>query len=221
MSSDPNSEDTTPIPKETLNRIAEKEAIVGCFSLGLYAWDLLRYFSHQPKVSGDPFDLGIPRQTGGIAGLIDQNMGDLGFTLALIYVSRIPVEIGAKIYEAITDKKVNPRIKLSLAVLMGMAYPTAMELGIIHGSGNTKDPLDLFGVIVAGAAVSAGYEVAEFLSTRPPHYLETKFTDMLDKIKPIAEDAVKKINDNFPLYINPATRLVEIKPRRPQDTKRN
>ena len=200
MQDDLNPESTTFTPNETLNRITKKEAIPGCLCSGLYIWDMLRFFGHEPpdNIPSGQLNLGIPRQTEGIAGLIDQNMGDLGMTLALIYVARIPVEIGAKVYEAIWNKKVNPRIKLCLAVLMGMAYPTMMELGIAPGAGNTKYPLDLFGVIVAGIAVTAGFETAEFLSTRPPNYLNDKFIKIQNRIKPIAEAAANKFSGLSP-----------------------
>lgn len=220
MLSDSNIDNAAPTPNETRNRIIIREGLPLVLSYELYTWDILRWHIHQP-LDNSGLDLGIPRQTDGITGLIDQHMGDLGFTLALIYLSRIPVEIGAKIYEAASNKRVSPRIKLCLSVLAGMAWPAMGEMGVnVHFPG-VNEPADLFGVIVAGLVVTAGFETAEFLSTRPPHYLETKFTNLVNKIKPIAENVVKKFNDNFPLYINPATRLVEIKPRRPQDTKQN
>ncbi|GEM_PF-5015205 len=174
-----------------------REAIMLCTNMGLYTMDMLRYFSHQPKTPHDPLALNIPRQTEGITGLIDQHMGDLGFTLALIYAARIPVEIGAKIYEAIWDKKVNPRIKLYLAVLAGMAWPTMGELGKVPFPG-TNEPADLFGIMVAGIVVTAGYETAEFLSKKSPTYWNQKFADTINRIKPIAEAVTKKYKGIFP-----------------------
>src|SRR3989344_2905234 len=99
-----------PDPNSTLLR----EGLMLSTCLGLYMWDTMRFLSHQPsKTSGGGWLMqDIPRQTEGLPGLIDQHMGDLGITLVLIYLLRVPVEIGAKIYEAISSKKVNPRTKL-------------------------------------------------------------------------------------------------------------
>lgn len=159
-------------------------------NLGLYVWDILRYLGHQPPSKTDSLALGIPRQTEGLAGLVDQHMGDLGPTLALIYLSRIPVEVGAKLYEAVSSKKVNPRTKLCLAVLIGMSWPIAGELGFVSLPG-VDEPADLFGIAVAGIVVTAGYEAAKFIISKPERYWEDRFVQALEAVKPIAEKLIK------------------------------
>ena len=201
MQNDQSPEEVKPILNKSQEKLFKKEAIAGCLCFGLNMWDMFRYFSHQSPV--DPYHvpptLGIPYQTEGIVGFFDQHVGDAGPTILLTYLARIPVEIGAKILEAATSRKLSSRAKLYIALSMGMAWPVLGELNLVPMPG-TNEPFDLFGVAVAAIAVTASYEIGEFFSKSPPEKMVRAFGNIKKslgiKTAPVL-DKFRDLNSKF------------------------
>ena len=169
-----------PLPTfgESVNEIIKKEGYRGFLPGLLWSIDMARWISHQPIPTGN----GLPYLTDGVSGFIDQHLGNAFPTISLIYVARIPVEIGAKLYEAVTSNKLSARAKLYTAIAMGVTWPVLLELGIFS-KGNTVDPLDHFGTLVATVAISAGFEFAEFMSKPASREMKDKFKSFGNSIE--------------------------------------
>lgn len=160
---------TTPVsPKAEMarkNKLREfvlrhqKEYWFGCWNLTLFMWEIARYAGHLPR---GQFGLGqgIPRATDGAWGFIDQHIGDTLETIELFYLSRIPVSLVARGIEIISDKKIDPRVKIGTSLLLSVIAVSALEL---TGRGGVSDPLDVMGAVFAGIWGTAGYEVIDYL----------------------------------------------------------
>ena len=154
----------------------------------LWALDMSRWISHHDGLNSKPY------LTERISGFEDQHIGNSFPTVSLIWLARIPVELGAKTVEVFTNKRLSARAKLYMAILIGSAWPLLGESGIIS-NGGTADPLDHFGTLAAMLAVTAGFEISELLSKPTP----PKVVHAFEKVRNLAEDKIKQLmttNDN-------------------------
>jgi hypothetical protein len=139
------------------------------FEVLFYAWnsilmsiEMMRDVSHGdtylPSFNQENI---VPLKTEGLEGFFDLHMGSSFETLLGFYISRLPVELLAKAYEKITDKKISSRVKVGISLTISvLAISTAELTG--HG-GHVSEPLDLFGPILAGIWASTGFLVIEEL----------------------------------------------------------
>jgi hypothetical protein len=141
----------------------------------LWSLDMGRWISHNDGLNSKPY------LTEGISGFVDQHIGNAFPTVSLIWLARVPVEIGAKVIETFTSKKLSARAKLYMAIMIGSAWPLLGESGIVS-NGGTADPLDHFGTLAAMLAVTAGFEISEFLSKPTP----PKIVHAFEKVRELA-----------------------------------
>jgi len=121
--------------------------------------EIMRDSSHYASGEYMGMGQGAPIQTEGVSGFVDQHIGDVWETLAITQLSRIPIELLARTYELLTKQKVDPRIKMGAAILVGMAVPAAAEMGWIGAGNSVPDPLDTFGCVVGGIYAAVGAKV--------------------------------------------------------------
>lgn len=167
------------IKKEGLQQKTVQYGVVISAVYGTAVFDLMSWFNTQPKGGI------LPTLSGGAirgSSIFENSIHDAGPTALLIILSMIPIELGAKILEMTTNKKISDKSKLCLAVLLGMAWPTLGELDLVPFIG-TKTPEDLLGVAVAGIVAFGAIELGDFLSKPPPKKLIDRFEDLQKKIK--------------------------------------
>jgi hypothetical protein len=145
--------------KEERNRGIVKEAWFFAWNNIAMTLEIMRDSSHYETGEYMGMGQGAPIQTEGVAGFVDQHIGDVWETLAITQLSRIPIEILARTYELFSKKKVDPRIKMGAAILIGMAVPASMEMGWLDAGNSVPDPLDTFGCLVGGIYASVGAKV--------------------------------------------------------------
>lgn len=124
---------------------------------GAHGDNKLLQFYNSGKIGGYQFG-SVPLATEGLWGFIDQHIGDSLETLMLIYAWRIPVSLISRAVELYSDKKVDPRMKVGAAVLLGTISTSVAEFAF-----SNADPLDLFGCLVAGIYASVGFELIEYM----------------------------------------------------------
>lgn len=125
--------------------------------------EIMRDASHYEVGGYSGLGQGAPIQTEGVSGFIDQHIGDVWETLAVTQLSRIPIELLARTFELFTKKKVDPRLKMGAAILIGMAVPAAAELGVIGAGHSVPDALDTFGCVVGGIYAAVGAQTINYL----------------------------------------------------------
>ncbi len=124
----------------------------------------------------------IPIQNEGFMGFIDQHIGSIWEMLAITYVSRLPVELVSRVVEAYSDKKVDPRLKMGISILLGVGITGAAEMGFIDGGNNVQDTMDLFGPIIGAVWAGGGAMVMNYL-----------FSDKMKSVKSGAENKLRQL----------------------------
>ncbi len=139
----------------------QKELWFGCWNLSLFVGEIMRDAGHYSTGEYAGLGKGTPIASEGIRGFVDQHIGDTVETLELFYLSRIPVHLVARGIEIMTDKKIDPRIKVGTSLLLSVSAVSALEL-TGHG-GSVSEPLDVVGAVFAGIWGAVGYQVIDQL----------------------------------------------------------
>lgn len=139
----------------------KKELFFGITNFGLYISTLML---DDPNL--DHVRLPSAHTTGPL-GFIEQHMEGSMEVMAMFYLARVPVSLAARGIEIISNKKIDPRIKVGTAILLAVAAASALELmkkpsgESLHGG--VPDPLDALGNVAAGIYVAVAHQVIDYL----------------------------------------------------------
>jgi len=102
--------------------------------------------------------------------------------LATTYLARLPVELLSRVYEGYTDKKVDPRIKMGISILVGFGLTGSAEMGWIEGFNNVQDQGDLFGPLIGALWSGGGALTLEYLFSEKGNKLKNDIGDKLGQL---------------------------------------
>ncbi len=182
-------------PREFVNNFY-RELYTGVSNILLFQAEHVRdaYHGDSPTFNAGyvPTEKIIPLQTEGVIGFLDQHMGNSLETLGAIYGWRVPIEMVARVYETMSDKKVNPHHKMALAILLG-----TFTTGVLEMTKSNGDKLDWFGSLLAGLWASGSWATAHYLSKpRETSLFDQgwdRWTSALQKVKTTNKEVVVKV----------------------------
>lgn len=172
-----------------------KEVWFGCWNGLLYISSLIE---DNPQFSDvRP----MPTHTEGPMAFWEQNMAGSMEVVAMFYLARIPVGLVARGIEIMTDKKIDPRIKIGTSLFLAVATSSALELikkpsgASLHGG--VPDPLDAVGNVVAGIYIAVGHQVIDYLFQPRETPLFEQWWDKASKVAKSLEGFDRKLLDKM------------------------
>lgn len=107
-----------------------------------------------PEVLGKT--VGVPLANEGIAGFVDQHIGNVNEVIILYHLFSTALDIGSIVSKKLIEKQLTEDQKFAISIMAAGLAMTALEMNV-----GVTDPLDSFGTIVGLIYMTAAYKIIQ------------------------------------------------------------